>query len=253
MAHQKVLTYTGRKLVPAKNNERDARSDTGRLIPQTTFVRGQTLGRVTAAGPTQGLLKARSGAKVAASVAAPVPTEGSAGALAAGAYALAYAYRNAQGTTLLSPIASVTIAAAKRISVAAVTPLPAGALSVDWYLSIAPASPLLAFVTNNAGAAFDINALPAPGAAAPPTANTAFTATDGSHVAVGLLVHDTVTDADGNHYRASVVGGLGNPPYDDAMYFYAGEFLEADLVGFDDAALADLGGRRLPGGVIRLP
>jgi hypothetical protein len=253
MAVQKTLTHSFKRLVPARRAE-EAHTDTCNLIPSTSFARGLVLGQVTAAGPTQGKLKARNAAKATDPAAAPVPTEGAAGTLAAGVYNVAYAWKNAQGHTLISPIAAVTIAGSKQIAVAAVTPLPAGVTSVDWFISIAVGSPVLAFVANNNGAAFSINALPAAGAAAPPSSNTAYTATDGSHKAVGFLMYDVTTDEDGNHYIASIAGGKGNPAYDEVEYYYTGEFKKSDLVGYDAGVLLDLGGRELLGTeLIRIP
>jgi len=139
MGNAQSHSTSPRKLIPAKNPQ-DARTDTCRLIPSTTFARGTTIGRISAAGPTQGLCKA-------------------------------YADGN----------------------------------------------------------------------------------TDGSETAIGLLMHDCITDADGQIYLAGVAGGPMNPPYDEVEYYYAGEFLAADLVGWDADALADLGGRNLLGGVVRLP
>lgn len=252
MGFEKVLSYTEKKLIPARNNMQDARTDTCNLVASTTYQRGQTLARLTS-GPNSGKFDKRVTTKATDPAGAPVPTEGAAGTLGAGAYSLAYAYVTPNGKTKIAPVAAVTIAGSKQIAVAAITPLPAGVTSVDWFMSVAAGSSVLAFIANNNGAAFSINALPAAGAATPPAANTAFTGTNGSHKAAGLLMFDCITSADGLIYRANVVGGVGNPGFDEVQYYYAGEFLEADLIGFDDDALADLGGRRLAPGLIRVP
>lgn len=98
-------------------------------------------------------------AEITAPVSAPVLAS-SAGALAAGAYLVAYAYRNPNGNTTISPIGSITITANKQIDVTAVTPLPAGATSVDWFISVEENSGTMLLVANNSGAAFSINSLP---------------------------------------------------------------------------------------------
>ena len=88
------------------------------------------------------------------------PTLGSsAGALAAGAYLVAYAYRNANGNTNLSPIASITLTASKQIDVTGIS-LPTGADSVDWFVSVEANSGTILLVANNNGSGFSINALP---------------------------------------------------------------------------------------------
>lgn len=84
----------------------------------------------------------------------------SAGALAAGAYLVSYAYRNTNGNTNISPIAAITLTASQKIDVTAITPLPSGVTSVDWFLSVEANSGTMLLVANNSGAAFSINALP---------------------------------------------------------------------------------------------
>lgn len=95
----------------------------------------------------------------------------SAGALEAGAYLVAYAYRNANGNTNFSPIASITITASKKIDVTGIA-LPADADSVDWFVSVEAGSGTMLLVNNNDGSGFSINALPESTAADPPKRNT---------------------------------------------------------------------------------
>lgn len=90
---------------------------------------------------------------------APVPTQGAAGTLPAGEYGVAYSYVTPRGQTLLSPVGYVTIAANKKIDVASVT-LPAGASSINWYVSTAASSVRIRLHTNNNGSAFTIEELP---------------------------------------------------------------------------------------------
>lgn len=97
-------------------------------------------------------------AEIADPAVAPV-LAASAGALAAGAYQVAYAYRNANGNTNISPIASITLTASQKIDVSTVS-LPAGATSIDWFVSVEANSGTRLLVANNNGTAFSINALP---------------------------------------------------------------------------------------------
>lgn len=95
----------------------------------------------------------------------------SAGALEAGAYLVSYAYRNANGNTNLSPIAAITLTASQKIDVTGIA-LPAGATSIDWFVSVEANSGTMLLVANNNGAGFSINALPASTADDPPKRNT---------------------------------------------------------------------------------
>lgn len=96
----------------------------------------------------------------------------SAGALSNGAYLVAYAYLNVNGRTKISPYALIAIDDDEQIDVSAITPLPAGATSVDWFVSDGPNSTTLRFIVNNSGGAFSINTLPAPTASLPPLRNS---------------------------------------------------------------------------------
>src|ERR1043165_4649685 len=96
----------------------------------------------------------------------------SAGALSNGAYLVAYAYVNVNGKTKISPPGLIAIDDDEQIDVAAITPLPTGATSVDWFVSDGPNSTTLRFIANNSGGAFSINALPAPTASLPPLRNS---------------------------------------------------------------------------------
>lgn len=84
----------------------------------------------------------------------------SAGSLGSGVYLVAYAYRNPNGTTVISEIGSITLTASKKIDVTSLGSLPAGVTSVDWFVSRSANSTSLGFVVNNSGAAFSINSLP---------------------------------------------------------------------------------------------
>jgi flagellar hook-associated protein 1 FlgK len=96
------------------------------------------------------------------------------GSLAAGTYEVGYTYTNASGETESSPLATVTLGTGQNaITVGALTPLPAGATQVNYYLSQTGATPVALDVSGASGAATTLTAEPATGAAAPPTSNTA--------------------------------------------------------------------------------
>lgn len=113
------------------------------------------------------LLKAHSG-PIADPTASPV-LGSSAGALEAGTYKVAYAEVNSLGKSALSPIVSIVLAASKKIDVSA---LALVGTSRNWYMSDAPGSSNLKFVSNTNGSAFSINALPSSTAAIPQGYNT---------------------------------------------------------------------------------
>lgn len=106
-------------------------------------------------------------------------TPGTATSLAAGTYTSGYAWTNSAGQTLISPTATVTIAAGQEIQVSALT-LPTGATAVDYYLSTSANGSTLAFDASGTGAQIELTALPAIGAASPPIINTAYLATAGT-------------------------------------------------------------------------
>lgn len=89
----------------------------------------------------------------------------------AGDYAVAYSYVNASGETLLSEFKTITITATQKIDVSAITPLPAGVSSVNWYVSPEPDSAKMRYIANNAGTAFSITTLPRLSAQLPPDLN----------------------------------------------------------------------------------
>lgn len=101
---------------------------------------------------------------------APTLTAGSGGALAAGEYLVAYAYKNVQGVTLLSPFKAITVTANQKITVSTITP-PAGC-TVVWYVSPEANSTKLRYHSENNGASFVVDwPLPKLSAALPPGLN----------------------------------------------------------------------------------
>lgn len=102
---------------------------------------------------------------------AGLSASGAGSQLAAGTYRVAYANRNAAGSTYVSPYASVTVSAGQQIDVPALA-LPAGGVSRDWYVSKAPNDPEMVLHANAAGSAFAVTAPPNASAAFPPEYNT---------------------------------------------------------------------------------
>jgi hypothetical protein len=102
---------------------------------------------------------------------APVASAASGGTFPDGTVLLAYANRNAAGTTALSPTLAVALTASQKLSVNALA-LPTGATSRDWYVSKYPGSGDLVFSTNANGSAFSITDLPDSSDVLPPLDNT---------------------------------------------------------------------------------
>lgn len=237
-----VHTWTGAELLPVYP-EPEADTLAVRLEVSTTYPAGQLLAEKTASPGTY--LKYDS-TLIANPAGAPTVGDGGAGALAAGTYKVGYSWVNANGETLMSPVGSVTLGASKQIAITAVTPLPTGVASVNWYMSVAPDSLVMAYVANNNGAGFNLNALPAAGAKAPPTASTAYLKTDGAATPKLLLRRACVTDAAGNITQTAAGGELGESALTTPA-FYKGPFRTADLTGLDQRALDVLRARFLSG------
>lgn len=78
----------------------------------------------------------------------PVLTaSGSGSSLKAGNYQVAYALRNARGTTKASTTSSITITDGQNINIAELTGINANTIAIDWYMSNEPGSTILAKLT----------------------------------------------------------------------------------------------------------
>lgn len=130
------------------------------------------------------LLKAHT-TSIADPSAAPVTGVAVGGSMPAGTYLLAYADVNANGSTFLSPRASITLDGTQQIGVASLPALTG--TSRDFYLSEKANSENLRYLTSNSGASFLINSVPANGAALPPSHNT--TAEELLRVAMSLATN----------------------------------------------------------------
>lgn len=184
------------------------------------------------------------GAMIAAG-SAPVLSPGAAGALPAGDYDAQYTYIDALGgESLPSPIGAVSIAANKEIHVAAITPLPQGAVSVNWYLSDGPNSATLRLVTQNSGQAQDINVLPAGSNPESPLTPTAFQYADGRHEARAIMKYPALTDDDGLIWvGADMAEGRSEwgAAVEEIEVWWCGVFDTAELTGLDVRAVNQLG------------
>lgn len=230
------------RLDPAYNAD-DARELPVNLVASTTFAKGQVLAESRTVPGTYE--KYTETARVAAG-AAPTLTHPNTGALAAGVYTVRYRYKFADGNvSAASPAASVTAIANDVVHAAAITPLPAGVASVDWYMSEGPGDTQLAFAANNDGSALDIP-LPANGA---PELETAATFTEyATGPARMILRYACVTDSAG---LASIGDGSSQIPGGDKQVgvdaFYEGVFRTEDLTGLTAKALSDMGGSVING------
>lgn len=219
------------------------------LEPSNDYPGGLILGQITRSGkfaPYNGALIAPGPA--------PVLTQGVAGALPAGDYDVQYTYLDALGgESLPSPIGAVSIAANKEIHVAAITPLPLGAVLVNWYLSQAPNSLILRLVVQNLGSAFDFNVLPAGSNPIPPVTANAFQHADGRHEARAIQKYPAKTNAAGEIFVGQDIDlALRRSEWGTAVaeieVWWSGVFQTAELIGLDDRAATQLG-RMLNGSI----
>lgn len=207
-------------------------------------------GKVLAESPSvPGTFLAYDGTLRAAPTVAPTLTTPTGGALAAGDYVVGYTYLDAAGReTALGTTATTTAALNDVVHAAALTPLPAGVASVNWYMSVAAGSLVLGFVSNNNGAALDL-ALPASGAKQPPASPT-FRTTGKAK----LVLRYACVAASGAITVSSEVPGATVP---SVPAFRCGAFRTEELAGLDDAALRDLNATVVLGdlttGIVQIP
>lgn len=221
-----------KRLVPFYRAEEAMRIHVG--LADGTYAQGTVL----AESATPGVYGAYTNALRAAPTVAPTLTTPTGGALAAGDYVVGYTYVDAAGgETTLGTTATTTAALNDVVHAAALTPLPAGVVSLNWYMSIAAGSLVLGFVSNNDGSALDL-ALPAAGAKQPPAVGSA-QAASGLGVAKGLLEFAVVA-ASGVITAADETGitTKSTPMFTPG----GGHFKTSELTGLDAAAVADLSG-----------
>lgn len=215
------------------------------LAASVTYPKGQVLaedpnnpGTFVKYSETEGL----------AAGAAPTLTTPTGGNLAAGDYTVRYRYVDENGQhTKVSASAVTTALLNDKVHVAAVTPLPAGAVSVDWFVSATPGDATHLFlVLNNDGSAADLPTAAGTEEAMPATTEFTWFAA-GTAPAKRILRYACTTDSDGN----ILLGSTGDFEFPemrpDANTFISGIFKSEDLVGLTMGALTDLGGTILSG------
>lgn len=191
----------------------------------------------TTAGVTKGLWGPYVGSKLANPTVAPTVASKTGGSVwpVLGQYIVQYSFATAQGETLLSPGTPVALTTTDRtLAVSSIT-LPAGATAINFYVNGVYAAQI------TATGAKDIDAIDTDGEHPAPIVNTAFTNTDGRHVARGIAVCSFRTDNMGR----VVFGGSSSIPqgaYDlNAPLFISGCFDTKELVGLSADAISDLG------------
>lgn len=142
------------------------------------FIKATYSGAVVTVAAKWGVLTLNSALANSHSAEVPAPASGPAinaagGVLPAGTWYVGYAYRTVVGSTQISPLTSLVLAADEEIDVDALGALPAGVLSVDWYVSKYANSTELVFWINNGGSAFAIGGsdLPTSSNSLPPDYN----------------------------------------------------------------------------------
>lgn len=198
----------------------------------------------TTVGQTAGTYAAYSSAVVSAPSAPTVSGTGSGSAFAAGTYLVNVTAVNAQGETTPSPPSAVTLTAAQKIRVAAMSSLGSSVTSLNVYVNgtlVGSAS-----VSSGTSTQTDFDVATVTTKQGLPATNTAYTIPNGSgcQTAKRLLAYACVVDNAGYVSRSSVsTGGLWGEKQLTAPAYYAGDFNCADLVGLDAKAVTDLGGK----------
>jgi len=222
----------------------DVRTIAGQMAASLTVAKGARLARLTANQKFTPVVKTLITAPASG---ATLTTGGSDGTLAAGVYGHVYTYKNANGETTVSPVATVTISSTLHITVASIA-LPTGVASINHYLTDAGGSDFH-FHSNNDGSAFNILD-EARSVIEPPATNTALLKLDGSQTAKAISAYDFVTDASGNVFYGTEVPTTG--PMSDmqptALLYEKGAFLKSQLTDITAAEITDLNATEYGGG-----
>jgi hypothetical protein len=179
-----------------------------------------------------------------------VAGNGAGSAFAAGTYACAYTLITAGGESTPSPETEVTITANQNLRFSAINSLDASVTQVGLYVDgglvakVNVSSGTMA-QTDVTGSALTANAVP------PPRTNTAYKAAAGLYNAKGILKYDIASDAAGQITSGAQTGGAYGTGHTSitTQISVAGSYRLVDLIGLDQKALTDLGGR-LESGVI---
>lgn len=223
----------------------------------TSSLTGGTNPAISIAHTTVGATANQVSPYVATLAAAPgAPTvsgTGSGSAFAAGTYLVQVTGVNANGETTPSIEVPVTLTAAQKIRVAALSSLDTSFTSLNVYVN----GDLIGSAAVSAGTStqtdFDAASVTVKGN--PPTTNTAFIGS--VYSAIGFSEYDVATDAAGNVYFGQQAGSEWGQAYTVAPVAINGDFRAGDLIGLDANALKQMGGRVIAGtissGVVHIP
>jgi hypothetical protein len=212
------------------------------LVASKSYARGEVLGESLTVPGTFDIYSGTNA--LGAAPAAPTLTHPNTGSLAAGVYKVRYKFVTADGREgLPSAEASVTAIANDVVHVAAVTPLPAGATSVKWFMSAGPGDDTLLLALSNDGSAADLGLPPSGAEELGLTTDTTWTATK---KATMILRYKCSTDSGG-----IITLGSGSQEFPqtglDANAYVHGTFKCEEVHGLNATTLAMLGGRLLYG------
>lgn len=197
----------------------------------------------TTAGVKTGVWGPYDGTKLANPTAAPVPTSKTGGTSIPVLYSgiLTYTFKTAVGETLPSPGAAFALTTTDRtIAIEAIT-VPTGGTGVNYYIDGV-------YAATGDGTAKDITALATTAAKPLPTRNTAFTCTDGRHVAKAIAVNDFRTN---NMGEVAMAGATQQPQWGNydasSPAYFTGAFKTTELTGLTADAVDDLAGKIIRG------
>ena len=230
------------------------------LITYTNSLTGSSPVLTVAAGTT-GVSGARfttwNGTRVTDPTTGPSVSATTGGTMPVGTYLAQMAWYTAEGETLPSQATSVIVpdATNDRIRFAAITSgnVPTGATGIKYYLN----GVLVATVALSSGAVpqTDVDALPTSGqGTGRATVNTAYVATDGTHIPRGILRYSIRTDNNGLiTFGDQTSGEFGEIDPRTAPFWTGGVFRNGDVQvsntspRFSTLALTAFGGRVLMG------
>lgn len=174
-----------------------------------------------------------------------VAANGAGSTFGAGVYYTGYTVVTAGGESTMSIQAATTLTAGQNLRVSAISSLPNGVTSVNFYVNgMFSAS---ASVTSNATAQTDLTGL-SNTYGRPPLVNAAYSQPNGAgcEIAKCILDRALVTDANGGiMYGGQISGGLVGEMQSAASAYFSGAFDTASLVGYNAKALADFGGKEI--------
>lgn len=193
---------------------------------------------VTTKGISAGALKAWDGTLLANPTTGPSVSTTTGGSLSVGAYVAQMAWVTSAGETLpsLPTVIAVPDATNDAIRFAAINAAntPDEATAIRYYLNGAMVAEVA--VASGAIAQTDVTAMPTSGIVpkAPQAVNTAYKASDGSHILRGFALADFTTDAEGKVTFGRVSTGMEQgQTLAEAPYFVEGYFRMGDLYGID--------------------